>query len=201
MRGRAILRTAAVVVLVSLLACASAAGRIDGMGAAKSFHKFPVYWAGEEVAGFPLEDISAGSNGFTFFYGSCELAGTDHPSCAPPIEIQLFSICERWATPDKVKSLIPFRGAQASWYPGLPVKGLGLVERGPLEIFTGRETVVIYIEEADLMHRSETQKVAFTVGRALRTVHQTEPGRLSPPAKGSLGGKLPCQNRPGKPLK
>lgn len=196
MRGK-IFQAAALVLLALLPVCAAAAGQVDGMGAAKSFHKFPVFWAGEEVAGFPLEEISADSDGFTFFYGSCELTGTDHPSCAPPVQIQLFSTCERWATPDKAKNLIPFRGARASWYPGLPVEGHGTVERGPLEIFTGRETVVIFVEEAGLERRSEAKTVAFTVGRALRTVHQAEPGTLAPPANGSLGGRLPCQ----KPLK
>jgi hypothetical protein len=62
---------------VMVLAATAFAGTPDLSGP-KSFHRFPVYWAGDEVAGMPLEDISEG-NGFTFFYGDCELSGTDHP--------------------------------------------------------------------------------------------------------------------------
>jgi len=168
---------------------------VPGLGAAKSFHRFPVYWAGEKVAGFPLEEISGGHS-FTFFYGDCALSGTDNPSCAPTIQIQALDICGRWPDRSKKKRLIPFRGAKASWYPGLKVSGQGPIEQGPLEIFTGRTTVVIYVEEGDLKARSETKKIAFEVGAQLRTVHQTSPKPLPPPIPDSLAGKLPCQKTP-----
>ena len=196
MGGRALVIASAAILIVSLLASGSAAGQVDGMGAAKSFKKFPVYWAGEEVAGFPLEDISSSSNGFTFFYGSCELAGTDHPSCAPPIEIQLFSTCDRWANSYTVEKLFPFRGAMAYMYRPKPGEGIE-IELSPFEIFTGRETVVVWVEPGGLKHPSEMRKVALAVGRALRTVHQSQPpAKLPPPAKGTLGGTLPCQKPP-----
>ena len=184
-----------VALTLTLTFAGNAFAAVPGLGAAKSFHRYPVYWAGEEVAGFPLEEISHGS-GFTFFYGDCELAGTDHPSCAPPIQVQVLDICGRWPDQSKKKRLIPFRGAKASWYPGLKVSGKGLVEQGPLEIFTGRTTVVIYVEESDLKARSETKKIAFEVGAQLRTVHQTSPKPLPPPIPDSLAGKLPCQKTP-----
>jgi hypothetical protein len=187
MSARSALRTSCVVLLACFLFCASASGKGEGvnggLNAAKAFDKYTVYWAGSEVDGLPLEDISYSSKGFTFFYGSCELAGTDHPSCAPPVEVQLWSTCER--------------GAQAVWHPGLPVVGHGVVEQGPLEIFTGRTTVVVFVEEGDLKQRSEARKLGFAVGRELRTIDQTQPSRLPPPAKDSLSGKLPCQAKPG----
>jgi len=174
---------------------ASAIARIPGFDAARAFHRYPVYWAGEEVAGLPLEDIENYSAyeenapaGWDFSYGSCEPVGADHPSCAPPLEIQVDSTCKRWAAElvPKGAHFIDFRGAEAFWRGGLPVAGGGEAEAeaGPLEIFTGRTTVVVFAAE---------RKVAFTAARRLRTVRQARPSRLPAPVAGSLQGKLPCQ--------
>jgi hypothetical protein len=171
----------------------SASARISGFEAALAFHRYPVYWAGEEAAGLPLEDIENYSAfeenapaGWDFSYGSCEPVGADHPSCAPPLEIQVDSTCKRWAAElvPKRAHLLDFRGAKAFWRGGLPVAGGGEAEAGPLEIFTGRTTVVVFAPE---------RKVAFTVARQLRTVHQMQPSRLPAPVAGSLQGRLPCQ--------
>jgi virginiamycin B lyase len=161
---------------------------------AQAYHGYPVYWAGEEVAGLALSGFegTAGSikkSGWTSYYGTCELSGTDHPSCSPPIQIQVTSTCRRWASAlDRNKELFGFRGAQAYWFPGLPLEGGGVAEIGPLEIFTGRVTAVIF---------ADTKKLSFAAARALMTVRQTSPAPLPPPAPGSLTGKLPCQTKPG----
>jgi hypothetical protein len=184
-------------VLVALLACgsATAASTEAGLAVAKAFHGYPVYWAGEEVDGLPLEGFEAKPGsvlkaGFTSFYGSCELEGTDHPSCQLPLQIQDFSTCRRWAAAlGHQKSTFGFRGARAHWFPGIKVEGMkGLQESGPLEIFTGRVTVVVF---------AESKQLAFAAARALRTVNQAHPTRLAPPAPGSLAGKLACQTKPG----
>lgn len=183
--------------LVALLACGSAtAGSTEaGLAVAKGFHRYPVYWAGEEVDGLPLEDFEAKPGsvlkaGFTSFYGSCELEGTDHPSCQLPLQIQVFSTCRRWAAAlDHQKSTFGFRGARAHWFPGNNVEGeRGPQESGPLEIFTGRVSVVVF---------AESKHLTFAAARALRTVNQSRPARLPPPAPGSLAGKLACQSKPG----
>jgi hypothetical protein len=177
-------------------ACASASGDDNGLGEAKAFKKFPIYWAGLEVAGFPLEEISTGPGGATAFYGSCELSGTDHPSCAPPIEVQQVSTCDRWASElNDLRNLGTLRGARASWHKGIQDVDLGEVEAGPLEIFTGRETIVIFVEEGGLEKRAEARRVAFEVARKLRTVRQARPTPLPPPVPGSLEGKLACQGK------
>jgi virginiamycin B lyase len=172
----------------------SAEANGEAVSAAKAYRRYPVYWAGEEVAGLPLTDFagtggSIKKSGWTSFYGSCELSGTDHPSCALPLQIQVSSTCRRWASAlDRNKKLFGFRGAQAYWFPGLPLEGGGVAEVGPLEIFTGRVTVVVF---------AETKKLSFAAARALRTVRQAQPAPLPPPAPGSLSGKLPCQTKPG----
>jgi hypothetical protein len=185
----------------------SASAAVPGFGAAKAFHKYPVYWAGEEVLGMPLEDIEGHAgyekhapSGWSFLYGSCELSGTDHPSCALPLQIQVDSTCRRWASElNRLKDVVPFRGAKAVWHPGIPLEGGGEDEAGPLEIFTGRVTVVILVEPYGLKHTyhlSDPEKVAFEAAGQLRTVRQTSPLPLPPPVPGSLNGKLACQKPP-----
>jgi hypothetical protein len=200
MSVRAAFSTACVALAVIATLAAGAFAGVPGFGAAKSFHKYPVYWAGSEVAGLPLESINHGPGGFTFFYGDCELSGTDHPSCAPPLQIQLGSTCTRWASElNRLKDLVPLRGAKASWHPGIPLEGGGEDEAGPLEIFTGRETIVIFVEPYELKHGhglTDAKKVAFEAAEALRTVHQTSPKPMAPPVPGSLTGKLACQKPP-----
>jgi hypothetical protein len=180
---------------------------VPGLGAAEAFHRYPVYWAGEDVLGMPLEDIEGHAgyekqapSGWSFLYGTCELSGTDHPSCAPPLQIQVDSTCKRWASElNKLNALIPFRGAKAVWHPGIPLAGGGEDEAGPLEIFTGRETVVVFVEPFGLKETyglRDAKKVAFEAANQLRTVHQSSPKPLPPPVPGSLAGKLPCQAPP-----
>lgn len=178
--------------VAALVLCGCAHGGTPDLNAAKAFHRYPVYWAGAEMEGLPLESIDDYSafedrapSGWSLLYGSCELEGTDHPSCAPPLQIQVSSACERWAGQQNEKGdLFRFRGATAVWRGGLPAKGGGEVEAGPLEVFTGRTTVVIF---------AGRRKVAFSAARRLRTVHQSRPSTLPSPAAGSLWGKLPCQ--------
>ncbi len=177
----------------ALIVSPGAVGGTSGFIAARAFHRYPVYWAGVEVVGLPLQSIDDYSafernapSGWSFGYGTCEPVGSDHPSCPLPLEIQVSSSCKRWAGELNEKGdLFRFRGAKAVWRGGLPVKGGGEVEAGPLEIFTGRTTIVIYAEQSKAR--------AFAVARRLRTVHQSHPSLLPPPALGSLWGKLPCQ--------
>jgi hypothetical protein len=185
--------------LAALLLGSAAIAGVPGFGAAKKPHRYSVYWAGEEALGLPLEsveDLSPGSikTGRTYFgYGDCEPSGADHPSCALPMQVQSTSGCVRWASRlrGKGERLTDFRGAKALWHRGLPLEGGGEGAAGPLEIFTGRTTVVIAVNEGTPKER-ETR--AFAVARLLRTVHESKPpAKLPPPALGSLAGKLPCQ--------
>jgi hypothetical protein len=173
----------------------------------KKFDAYRVYYAGEEVAGLPLEAVTGQvqrgykrSTVWNFGYGDC-----DPPSgffaeggCSLPLQIQNWSTCYRWAgmftrsqnayglfDPRRAKAArnrprpFDFRGAKAA-------RGAG---GSALEIFTGRTTVVIWA------HR---RKVAKSAARQLLNVRQAQPSApLPPPAPGSLQGKLPCQGKPG----
>ncbi len=174
-----------------LSGCGTDGDGTPNLSAVKEFDARRVYYAGEEVSGLPLEDIEGEEwqrdeqlIGWNFYYGDC-----DPPSglfaeggCAPPLQIQNYSTCRRWAALlHRKHHLFDFRGAKAV--------GSGNGIGNPLEIFTGRTTVVIFAT-----HRS----VARSTARQLRNVHQAQPpSLLPPPAPGSLQGTLRCQRKPG----
>jgi hypothetical protein len=142
-----------------------------------------------EVAGLQLEEILGDpshnnrQSAFNFIYGTCELEGEDHPSCAPPIEIQVFSTCRRWFSAISGKRhLYAFRARRR--------RGKGGLEGGsPIEVFTGRTTVVIWAEDRNILK---------TAARQLRDIRAAGSQlHLPPPISGSLWGKLPCQQKPG----
>lgn len=65
--------------------------------------------------------------------------------------------------------------------------GGGRYEVSPMEIFTGRTTIVIFGNEKSLIK---------TAARELREVHQAQAApRLLRPARGSLKERLPCQRK------
>ncbi len=140
---------------------------------------YPIYYAGDEVAGHPLEEVFGEEGGGVFIYGDCD--ATDG-SCFPPLQIHNYDVCD-WPPQFNKEAgpLYDFRGAKA--------RGGGTSNEDPMEIFTGRTTVKIGAEDAQL-----TKAAAA----ALRTVRQLRrPSRLPPPAPGSLQGKLPCPDKPG----
>lgn len=154
----------------------------------KKFDAYRVYYAGEEVAGLPLENLSKGGWegnlrvwGWSFIYGRCDSPPTGDSGCSAPLEIQIWSTCGRWFSSfDRKRRLYDFRGAKATG------SGNGIEE--PAEIFTGRTTVVVFAGDG---------RIAKAVARQLRDVRAAKPQSLPPPAPGSLWGKLPCQQRPG----
>ena len=98
-----ILGIACVSLLSGLILGSCAADAAPSLNEVKKFDAYRLYYAGAEVAGLPLEEIlgdpsqdNQRSSCCNFIYGTCELEGEDHPSCAPPIEIQVFSTCRRW---------------------------------------------------------------------------------------------------------
>lgn len=155
----------------------------------KEFDAYPLYYAGDEIAGNELDDISGEDDwrhnpdqqsvGFTFFYGTCDASPDglfDDGGCAPPVQIQVSSICDRHPGPHRRRQdIFDLRGAKAS------------VFGGGLEIFTGRTTLVIF-SERELMKPTIHQ---------LRPIDQAAaPSRLPPPVPGGVSGRLPCQHKP-----
>jgi hypothetical protein len=155
----------------------------------KEFDAYPLYYAGDEIAGNELDDISGEDDwqhnpdqqsvGFTFFYGTCDPTPDgpfDEGGCAPPVQIQVSSICDRHpglysGKPD----VFDLRGAKAS------------ANGGGLEIFTGRTTVVIF---------GERELMRPTIHQLRRMDQDATPSRLPPPVPGGVQGRLPCQHKP-----
>jgi hypothetical protein len=175
--------------LVALVGCAKDAEDAPSLKEVKGFKGYPVYYAGEEVLGRPITGVIGGEERVNpreqvrfFIYGDCENPPEDEGGCAP-FQIHNYSTCSRWASSfdqapiglDRGAPLRPFRGARARF---------ARAEHS-IEIFTGRTTITI--------GGGSDPKLLKTALRQLREVHQKEPTRLSPPAPGSLSGKLPCQ--------
>ena len=151
---------------------------------ANDFHGFSLYYAGSAFHGLPLTDVlsepgrSGRARTWSFIYGSCDPGGGffDEGGCAPPLEVQNWSICERYPAlygKDRPR-LRPFRGARLA--------------SSPPEIYTGRTTVVVFGEQR------------AGVLRALRPVGSTAASnQFPPPAPGTLNGRLPCQHRLNEP--
>jgi hypothetical protein len=172
-----------------LLAAGAAAAAPD-LSEVERFDAFPVFFAGEEVAGLPLENVVGEdwrrprAQTWTFTYGDCD-PPPGEGGCSAPLQIESQSTCKRWAAAlNQSHKLYSFKGAKARG-------GAGRYEISPMEIFTGRATVVIWGYEKALVRAA---------ARALRKVGASGPQeRLRAPVPGSLGGKLPCQKKPGYP--
>ena len=191
MRLKRICRASCLAFILILILSGCAAAKAPSLDEAKRFDSYSVYYAGGEVAaskdavGFPLEKASGSgpdqrSSTWAFIYGDCDPPTGDR-GCAPPLQIQNFSTCARWAGGvNQGKPLYGFRGAKA--------RGTGRGLSNPIEIFTGTTTVVIFAPRPAL---------AKAAASALRNVRNARPSPFPPPAPGSLSGKLPCQGKPG----
>jgi hypothetical protein len=91
-------RVSAVFSLVLVIGGCSASGDTSkaDLSQARRFEGFPLYWAGRRFERWDLEAIDglAGPARFVkFVYGTCTPHDGDEPSCVPPIEIQVSSLC------------------------------------------------------------------------------------------------------------
>jgi hypothetical protein len=142
----------------------------------EEFDAYHVYYAGEEVARLPLEEVlgedwkvNEQSVRWTFIYGDC-----DPPSglfaeggCQPPLQIQNYGDCRRRPGMFPGKSgTFDFRGTKASWRRG----------RG-FEVFTGRTTVVIFGTRGSIVKAA---------ARQLRNVRQERRPPLLPRAVSAI---------------
>lgn len=60
---------------------------------AQSSVVYRLYWLGHAFAGLRLTGVSHDQRSTTFVYGDCHASGES--GCSPPLEIQVWSICER----------------------------------------------------------------------------------------------------------
>src|SRR5688572_21640374 len=125
---------------------------------ARTFERFPVYYAGEEVAGLPLTAVNrdpvtappgtptapkiqqaGGTSSFDFAYGSCVIP-SGSTSCSLPLSIQVWPACARYPAlygqgpGSPIPSKTRIRGVPAAYFEG----------GYRLEIQTGASTIVIF---------------------------------------------------------
>jgi hypothetical protein len=100
------------------------------------------YFVGLSFRDLPLAEVlvppSGAGNSTSFIYGDCEPAGD--AGCAPPLEIQTWSICDRFPDPPARSRLVDVRGAKAEFDP----------DEGRVEIYTGSKAAVIFADDPDL---------------------------------------------------
>jgi hypothetical protein len=175
---------AALVVLFTFAACGeSGSGEPEastvGLDQARSFDDYTLYYLGESYRGLPLTSAGLGpgsGNGlrrsWSFIYGDCTPPAGSDGGCAPPLEVQNWSICTRFPAlyPGPTPNTSPMHGAET------------LPAGGGLDVYTGETTVVIFGRDKPAAVRSLT-----------RVEDETLPGELPAPAAGSLEGRLSCQ--------
>ncbi len=61
--------------------------------AAQRASTYTLYWVGRSIAGLALSDVLRARERTSFIYGTCDPGGSD-TGCAPPLEIQVSSICD-----------------------------------------------------------------------------------------------------------
>jgi hypothetical protein len=148
----------------------------DAVSEAKRFQGFTLYYLGDSFHGLRLTHAGgpgrAGLRTWSSIYGTCTPSGGSEPSCAPPLEIQNWSICDRFAAiyPGRTPHTVTARGAET------------LPAGGGLDVYTGRTTVVIFGGD----QRSVLKSLR-------RVADDRRPHVLPAPVPGSIDGELPCQ--------
>jgi hypothetical protein len=95
---------------------------------------YRLYWVGASFDGLALEDVLRGPVRTSFAYGTCDASGSD-TGCAPPLEIQVSSICNTNAL------VLDIRPAARRRARGTTVLDYG--EAGRLELDAGTSHVTI----------------------------------------------------------
>lgn len=176
---------AATSALVAVALILSACGESESpastseLTAAESYDDYALYYVGSSFGNLPLTSAALGPGSGTdrkrawdFIYGDCTPSGGDAPSCAPPLDVQNWSICTRFPAryPGPTPETTTVHGAET------------LPAGGGLDVYTGQTTVVIFGA-----NKSQVIRSLIPVG------DDAGPNKLPPPAPGSLEGKLPCQ--------
>jgi len=154
---------------------------------AARFSEFRLYDLGPAHEGLPVTAVirddrlrlpgeRVRENAVTFVYGDCE--PVEDTGCAPPLQVQVWPACERNLAVYPNERILPRRTLRLR---GVPA---ALFEDGHrLELYTGRETVVIFGNDTTQVLRAAA---------ALRSVGGPAGGELPAPAAGALSGRVAC---------
>jgi hypothetical protein len=170
---------AVVVALVTVgAACGEATRAANRLGrqlrAAERFTGFPLYWAGKNVGRLPLTAVDRGAEhfgeGFTFVYGTCVPSSGDESGCAPPLEVQVTSLCNRLPRDLGIHRLGPRR--RGAWTSAAEAGGGG----ADVSLYVKGATITIYAAGRALADR------AIAALRGANALAAAEPGGSLPAA-------------------
>ena len=146
---------------LALLAGCGGPGTDDAQDAQKSASQ-PLYWAGDEVAGQKLSDITRNGDVVTFLYGDCKNEEREG-GCAVPISVQTAPICN-------VKALVlDVRPTRSREVRGITARVRG---GGTLDLATGTSNITVRADSAPRLERTLA---------VLRPVEGSARGELPPP--------------------
>lgn len=185
--SRTTTRAAALALTAALVAVAGCSlDRGPDLEEARSFQRLPIYWLGDAFEGYDLERIEGLEDwaaAVVLIYGDCDPGFGLQPSCAPPVQIQIFPLCYHL---DAVavghgKRLRTVRGAPLGTQDGAPVL---LTRRAQVKVYRGQGT---------------DPRVARRALAALRSLNTVEPvvgvdDPIPPPLPGVLEGERPCSS-------
>ena len=106
----------------------------------------PTYFLGSRYQGMPLTGIVGGLGRTTFIYGTCRIQ-PGQEGCAPPLELQHWSLRERppWKFPAGTSCrLVQVRGVAAAAF----------ASSGGLEVYLGNRVVVVFGRTLAAMRRA-----------------------------------------------
>ena len=179
--------TALLMCAVVLAGCSALSGRSEpDTKAAEEFEGYPLFWVGERFERWNLVhvDLPGPAQFATFIYGDCTPTGEDHPSCVPPLQIQVSPLCAHLATV-----------ARAPIWKRRQVRGapVGSSDSAPVLFASGAQVKVYRGEGSD-------PGLPMRVLRALRSINRVEPvigpdDAIPAPPRDMLDGVRPCKSQ------
>ena len=134
--------------------------------AAQDAADFPLYWAGESVAGLPLTGVSRTGGQVSVTYGDCAPPAGEG-GCPYPVEIQTTSICERNPL------ILDLRPRSSSRVRGVPAREYG----DDLSLEVGTSSVTVFTRP------EYREQVVAALRSARATTPAPAPGAELPPPR------------------
>jgi hypothetical protein len=150
----------------------------------RRFMAFPLYWVGERFERWDLtvvDGLDYPSPIVTFIYGDCTPHGQEQPSCSPPLQIQVSSLCSHLAVV-----------ARAPIWKSRQIRGapVGTIDGAPV-LFTAGAQVKVYRGEGS------DPRLPLRALHALRSLNRVPPlvretGLIPAPSAAVLAGSAAC---------
>lgn len=171
----------ATLIALVLVTAGCSGDRVD-VEAAREFDAYPLYWLGERFEKWELSQVELDPSGFsTFVYGDCTPEGEDHPTCSPPLQLQIQPLCTHL---DAVARAPIWKRRRVRDAP------VGTIDSAPV-LFSSKAQIKVYRGEgSDAGTRMRALRALRSINRVEPVVTQDEP--IPSPVPGVLSGDRPC---------